>query len=324
MKPPAPHDHPHDHHHNHHHPPHDFGRAFAIGITLNLAFVVVEVIYGLYADSLALLADAGHNFGDVMGLVMAWGATRLARWQPTSKHTYGFRRSTVLAALLNSLFLLVAIGAITWEAIRRFHAPTPTHAPTIIAVAAVGIAINTATALLFMAGRKADLNVRGAFLHMVADAAISAGVVAAGYLISLTGIQMIDPIVSILIAVTIFVGTWHLLRESFALAMDAVPAHIDACAVANYLAGLPTVREVHHLHIWGLSTTDVALTVHLTVAQPDMTNELLARIQGDLHRLFGIEHATLQFESTDSKICLTKQCTLHFSHAKGSHDADRK
>ncbi len=311
----------HGHAHHHHHPP-NFGRAFAIGIALNLAFVVVEVVYGVLADSLALLADAGHNFGDVLGLLVAWGATRLSKWQPTTKHTYGFRRSSVLAALANAIFLLIAIGAIAWEAIRRFHAPVPIHAPTIVAVATVGIVINAATALLFLAGRKADLNVRGAFLHMVADAAISAGVVLAGFLIAFTGLQVIDPVVSILIAVAILVGTWGLLRESFALALDAVPAHIDAQAVSDYLAGLPAIRGVHHLHIWGLSTTDVALTAHVTLAHPDMNNALITRIQDDLHRQFGIDHATIQFESDEGAACLTRRCELHFCHPEGRHDAD--
>ena len=299
------------HQQDHHHPPQSFGRAFAIGIALNMAFVMVEAFYGFHANSLALLADAGHNFGDVMGLMVAWGASYLSQWQPTQKHTYGLRRSSVLAALLNALFLLVAIGAIAWEAIRRFHEPAVVQANTIVWVAALGIAINTATALLFIGGRKVDLNIRGAFLHMVADAAISAGVVLAGLLISFTGIALIDPIVSLVIATTIFLGTWALLRESLNLAVDAVPENIDPEAVQTYLAQLPSVTEVHHVHIWGLSTTDVALTAHVVLSQPDLNNVLLSQIREGLYHRYGIDHATIQFETSGNSACLAKHCTLH-------------
>ena len=315
-----------DHHHDHQHPPKNFGRAFAIGIALNMAFVVVEAVYGFRADSLALLADAGHNLGDVMGLMVAWGASYLAQWQPTQKHTYGLRRSSVLAALLNALFLLVAIGAIAWEAIRRFHEPVAVQAQTIIWVAAVGIIINTATALLFMAGRKQDLNIRAAFLHMVADAAISAGVVCAGLLIACTRIPLIDPIISLVLAAIIFWGTWALLRESLNLAVDAVPENIDPEAVHAYLAQLPAVTEVHHVHIWGLSTTDVALTAHVVLAQPDRNNVLLSQIREELHHRYGIDHATIQFETSENNICLTKRCTLYFCRGgenEGAHCCSR-
>jgi cobalt-zinc-cadmium efflux system protein len=265
------------------------------------------------ADSLSLLADAGHNFSDVVGLLVAWGASWLSRWQPSEKYTYGFRRSSVLAALVNALLLLVAIGGIAWEAVGRFRNPVAVHAGTIICVAAVGMAVNAATALLFMAGRKADLNVRGAFLHMVADAAISAGVAVAGVLISVTGIRWIDPTVSIVVAVVIFAGTWGLLRESLNLALDAVPEQIDAGKVARFLSELPTVQDVHHLHIWGLSTTEVALTAHMVLSSPDESDKLLAQIRKELHRSFGIGHATIQFESSESGVCLTRRCTLHCS-----------
>jgi cobalt-zinc-cadmium efflux system protein len=308
--------------HAHRHHPQSFGRAFAIGIALNMAFVILEALYGFFADSLALLADAGHNFGDVMGLMVAWGASYLSQWQPTQKHTYGLRRSSIFAALLNALFLLVAIGAIAWEAIRRFHAPVAVQANTIIWVAAVGIVINTATALLFMAGRKQDLNIRSAFLHMVADAAISAGVVVAGLLIAFTGITLIDPIVSLVIAMTIFLGTWSLLRESLNLAVDAVPENIDPEAVQAYLRQLPSVTEVHHVHIWGLSTTDVALTAHVVLAQPDFNNVLLSQIREELHHRYGIAHATIQFETSENNICLTKRCTLHFCR-DGKNESER-
>lgn len=298
-------------HHGHEHHPINHGRAFAIGIALNMAFIMVEVIFGITANSLALLADAGHNFSDVLGLVLAWGASWLSQWHPTDKFTYGFRRSSILAALLNALLLLVTIGGIAWEAIGRFLHPSASHASIIIGVASVGVVINTVTALLFMAGRKADLNIRGAFLHMVADAAISAGVVLAGVLIAFTGILLIDPVVSIIVAAIIFMGTWNLLRESFNLAIDAVPEHIDADHVALYLSTLPNVKNVHHLHIWGLSTTDVALTVHMILSSPDENNELLAQIREDLHHRFGISHATIQFESSEAGICLARRCTLH-------------
>ncbi len=303
--------HNHSHHgHDYHHPT-NFGQAFAIGITLNMAFVLVEVIFGLMANSLALLADAGHNFGDVVGLVVAWGASWLSRWHPTDKYTYGFRRSSVLAALINALLLLVAIGGIAWEAIGRLWNPVVTHAPTIIGVAAAGVAINTATALLFMAGRKKDLNIRGAYLHMAVDAAISAGVVVAGVLIAFTGVPIIDPVVSIVVAAIIFTGTWGLLRESLNLAVDAVPENIDAEQVLCFLSSLPMAQNVHHLHIWGLSTTDVALTAHMVLSRPDENDALLAQIREELHHRFDISHATIQFESSESGICLTRRCTLH-------------
>jgi cobalt-zinc-cadmium efflux system protein len=314
--------HSHSHHgHNHHHPI-NYGRAFAIGIFLNISFIVVEVIFGLMANSLALLADAGHNFSDVIGLVVAWGASWLSQWHPTDKYTYGFRRSSILAALINALLLLVAIGGIVWEAIGRLMHPVVAHAPTIIGVAAVGVAINTATALLFVAGRKSDLNTSGAYLHMAADAAISAGVVVAGVLIALTGIQLIDPVISIAVAAIIFAGTWGLLRQSVNLAIDAVPEQIDADKVALFLSGLPTVQNVHHLHIWGLSTTDVALTAHMVLSRPDNNDALLAQIREELHHRFDINHATIQFESTESGICLTRRCTLH--SCRGGKNEDER
>ncbi len=306
----------HDHHHGHDHchHPHDFGRAFAVGIALNVAFVVVEAVFGFYADSLALLTDAGHNLGDVMGLVVAWGALYLSQWQPTQRFTFGFRKSSVLAALLNALFLLVSIGAISWEAIGRLRTPAPVQSGTMIAVAAVGIVINTATALLFLRGRREDLNIRSAFLHMLADAAISAGVVVAGVLIAWTGRTVIDPMVSLAIAAIILVGTWSLLRDSVSLAMDAVPTNIDADAVRAYLQGLPGVKDVHHVHIWGLSTSAAAMTAHVVLSQTDLNNALLARIREELHGRFQIEHATIQLEAHEAETCLIKQCSLNYGH----------
>lgn len=312
--------HSHSHHHGHDHPqPADFGRAFAIGIVLNIAFVLAEVIFGLMADSLALLADAAHNFSDVLALAVAWGASRLSQWHPTDKYTYGFRRSSILAALLNSLLLLVAIGGIVWEAVGRFMHPVAVNAPTVIGVAALGVVINTVTALLFMSGRNTDLNIRGAYLHMAADAAISLGVVVAGILIATTGLQMIDPLVSIVVAIIIFIGTWGLLRESLDMAVDAVPDTIDTDQVVDFLSSPPTVKDVHHLHIWGLSTTDVALTAHIVLSRRDDGDTLLTHIRQELQRRFGISHATIQFESAESGVCMTRRCTLH-ARRHGQHE----
>jgi len=272
------------------------GRAFAIGIGLNLVFVAVEAIYGIKAHSLALIADAGHNLSDVLGLVLAWGATVLARRLPTARRTYGMRRSSILAALANAVLLLVAIGAIAWEAVRRFSQPAPVSASVVIRVAIVGIVVNTVTALLFMAGRKSDLNIKGAFLHMAADAGVSAGVVLAGMAIAATGWLWLDPAISLLIALVILIGTWGLLRDSVNLAMDAVPEGVDTATVQRYLAELPGIREVHDLHIWGLSTTEVALTAHLVKPDGKSVDALLADTCRELHERFGIEHATLQVE----------------------------
>ncbi|MEP6976090.1 MAG: cation diffusion facilitator family transporter, partial [Spartobacteria bacterium] len=240
----------------------DFGRAFAIGILLNTAFIGAEVTFGLLSDSLTLLADAGHNLSDVMGLLIAWGATSLERRSPTKRFTYGLRRTSVLAALANAILLLVSIGAIAWEAIRRFNQPAPVAGLTMIWVAALGVVINGLTAWMFVSGRKGDLNIRGAFLHMSADAAVSAGVVVAGFIILQTGWSLIDPITSLVIVVIILIGTWGLLRDSINLVLDAVPRGIDPGAVQEFLEQLPGVNAIHHLHVWGLSTTETACTAH--------------------------------------------------------------
>lgn len=282
--------------HAHDHARGAFDRAFAIGVGLNLSFVVVEVIYGLQAHSLALVADAGHNLSDVLGLVLAWVASVLARRRPTPRRTYGMRRSSVLAALANAVLLLIAIGAIAWEAVRRFTDPVPVEAGTVMWVAAVGIVINSVTALLFMSGRKGDLNIKGAFLHMAADAGVSAGVVGAGLAIRATGWVWLDPTISLAIVVVIFVGTWGLLRDSTNLALDAVPEGIDEQGVKSYLRAVEGVAEVHDLHIWGMSTTEVALTAHLVRPDGKSDDALLARVAQELHDCFGIEHATLQVE----------------------------
>lgn len=292
------HAHSHGHSHGHSHAPASFGRAFAIGIVLNLGFVIAEAGFGFLSGSLALVADAGHNLSDVVGLVLAWGASILVRRRPTMRRTYGLRRSSILAALANAVLLLVAIGAIAWEAVRRFAEPGPVAGGTIIGVALVGIAINGLTALLFMRGHD-DLNIRGAFLHMAADAGVSLGVVLSGLAIVLTGWNWLDPVVSLAIVAIIFVGTWGLLRDSVNLALDAVPGGIDTAQVQGYLQKLPEVSEVHDLHIWAMSTTETALTAHLVMPDGHGGDALLARACRELHDQFGIEHATLQIEHGD-------------------------
>jgi cobalt-zinc-cadmium efflux system protein len=281
--------------HSHSHGPARLTRAFAIGIVLNLAFVAIEAGYGLLANSLALVADAGHNLSDVLGLVLAWVAVVLGRRLPTRRHTYGLGRSSILAALANATLLLIAVGAIALEAVRRFNDPAPIATGTVIWVAGVGIVVNGVTALLFHAGRKHDLNVRGAFLHMVADAAVSLGVVVSGIVIGLTGWSWIDPVTSLVIVVVIVAGTWGLLRDSVNLALDAVPEGVDSDAVHRYLAGLPGVTAVHDLHIWGMSTTETALTAHL-VRAAGADDALLTGAAAALHDNFGIEHCTIQIE----------------------------
>ena len=287
------------HHHGHSHAPKNFGRAFAIGTSLNLAYVVVQALFGIYAHSLALLADAGHNLGDVLGLLLAWGAMRLAQSRPTLRRTYGLRRSSILAALANAVFLLLAVGGITWEAIRRLGNPGEVAGATVIWVAAIGMAVNTATALLFVSGRKGDLNIRGAFLHMAADAAVSAGVVLAGIAILFTGWVILDPIASLLINAVIVWGTWSLLRDSLKMALDLVPEGVDPVAVREYLAGQSGVVAVHDLHIWPLSTTETALTAHIVKPDGVMDDSFLCRIKHELHDRFQIEHVTVQCECGD-------------------------
>ncbi len=264
----AQHDDHHHHgggHHGHSHAPRDFGTAFAIGIVLNTAFVIAEAVFGLISNSMALVADAGHNLSDVLGLLVAWAAATLAKRLPSPRYTYGLRGSSILAALFNAVFLLVAVGAISWEALMRLRQPEPVAELTVIVVAAIGIVINGATAWLFAAGRKDDLNIRGAYLHMAADAAVSLGVVLAGFGIMLTGWSWIDPVTSLVIAVVIIAGTWGLLRDSVAMSLGAVPRQIDPSAVRAMLSSCAGVSEVHDLHIWPMSTTEVALTCHLVI-----------------------------------------------------------
>ena len=293
------HAHAHAHHgpgHHHHHVPSSFDRAFAIGVALNVAFVVAEVVYGLRAHSLALTADAGHNLGDVLGLLLAWAGSVLARRGPTPRRTYGLRRFSILAAMANAGFLLIAVGAITVEALSRLRHPEPVASGTVIVVAAVGILINVGTALGFMRGREHDINLRGAFLHMMGDAAASAGVVVAGLVIGVTGWLWLDPAVSLVLVALIMWASWGLAKDSFNLAMDAVPPSIDPALVQQLLASLDGVVEVHDLHIWGMSTTDVALTAHLIRPCGGGEDAVLAAACAQLRTRFGIAHATLQLE----------------------------
>lgn len=289
-----------DHHHHQAMP--DYNRAFAVGVALNLGFVAIEAVFGLLANSLALLTDAGHNLSDVIGLLLAWGASKLAQRKPSERRTYGFSRATVLAGLASGLLLLAAVGAIVWEALQRFIEPAQPAGLTIMWVAGVGVVINTATALLFVSGKDRDLNIRGAYLHMAADAGVSLGVVLSGALILFFGLSWIDPLISVLIAVVIFLSTWGLLRDSLNLAVDAVPRHVNTSEVRTYLLGLPRVAEIHDLHIWGMSTTDTALTAHLVMQRMPADDQFLHDVSVALMQQFGINHATIQLERGDDEV----------------------
>ena len=303
------HGHGHDHGHahglggHHHHAPKDFGRAFAVGVILNTGFVVAEVAAGLWFGSLALLADAGHNLSDVMSLLLAWGAVALAKRQPSGRRTYGLRKATILASLANAILLLVAVGAIISEAIRRFSEPTEVAAAPVMIVAAIGVVINTATALMFMGGAKGDLNIRGAFLHMAADAAVSLAVVIGAGVIALTSLYWLDPALSLLIVAVILIGTWGLLRDSVDLALDAAPRGTDVEAVRAWLNALPGVTGVHDLHIWAMSTTETALTAHITRPENSEPDAFLHAACEGLQARFGIGHATLQVEMGEAAHC---------------------
>ena len=272
------------------------GWAFGIGIGLNTLFTAIEVIYGLVSHSMALVADAAHNLSDVLGLVMAWAAVWLARRAPTGRRTYGFRRSTILAALANGLLLVGAVGVVTWEAIGRLRSPAPVQGQTVIVVAAIGVVINGISAALFARGRKGDANIRGAFLHLAADAGVSLAVVVSGFVLVKTGWLWVDPAISLLVSAVVLWGTWGLLREATSLAMDVVPDHIEPEDVQSYLASLPGIEAVHDLHIWAMSTTETALTAHLVLPWPAAPPSFLAEVIGELKTRFRIDHATLQLE----------------------------
>jgi len=277
----------------------NYNRAFAIGIALNILFVAVEAAYGFRADSLALVADAGHNVSDVLSLFLAWGASLIARRRPSERRTYGFRRATILASLLSSIILLVALGMIAQEAMGRFIHPMPVRGMTMMIVAGVGVVINSITAMFFFSGHKHDLNIKGAYLHMAADAGVSLGVVVAGYAIMVTGWEWLDPAISLTIVAIVLVGTLQLLRESANLSLDAVPKGIDSRKVRRYLQNLPGVSEVHDLHIWATSTTENALTVHLTLPEADIDDAFLCNVSNALQEQFNIDHPTIQVERGD-------------------------
>ena len=293
----------HDHHDHHDHAPKDFGLAFAVATLLNFALVATQVIYGLSAHSIALLADAGHNFGDALGLLLAWGAHVLARRRPSERFTYGLRSASILSALINAVMLLVATGAIAWEALRRLSDPGEVAGLTVMVVAGVAVVVNAVSAWFLMAGRERDLNVRSAFLHLLADAAVSVGVVLAGAVILLLGWVWIDPLVSLLIAGVIVWTTWGLLRESLQMSMNAVPAAIEPSDVCGYLETLPGVASIHDLHIWAMSTTEIALTCHLVMPQGHPGDGFIARVSHDLAHRFRIAHPTFQIELGDGEPC---------------------
>ena len=290
--------HSHDHHH-HHHAPKNYNNAFIIGIALNFIFVIVEAVYGFFSHSLALMADAGHNLSDVAGLLLAWGAFWLVRKKPNTQFTFGLRKSTIFSALLNSIILLMAVGIIFWEAIHRLFSPNIIESKTVMIVAGIGILVNAMTALLFFKDKDDDMNIKGAYLHMAADALISLGVVISALIISYTSWYWLDPIISIVISLIIIYGTWDLLVGSLKLSMDAVPEGINPLEVKKYLESLEYVTDVHDLHIWGLSTTETALSVHLTVKNNIIDNKNLVQINEHLKKHFKIHHPTIQIEIFD-------------------------
>ncbi|WP_448505368.1 cation diffusion facilitator family transporter [Immundisolibacter sp.] len=301
--------------HDHDHAPANFGKAFAIGITLNLAFVLIEAFYGWQAASLALLADAAHNLSDVGGLLLAWAAFAASRLKPNSRHTYGWRRGSILASFANAIILLVAMGSLAWEAIERFQTPALIDAATVMVVASIGVIINTATAWLFLSGSKGDLNIRGAFLHMAADALVSAGVVIAGALYLWQGWTWIDPVVSLLIALVVVLGTWSLFHRSLHLLFDGVPDSIDIKAVRQSLLDIEGVRDVHDLHVWAMSTSENALTAHLVIDADTIDRDaLLSGAIEILHERFELQHVALQLESRT----FASHCPLNEAHSPTS------
>ena len=295
-------------HHNHHHPTPNYNRAFAVGVALNVIFVVVEFTYGLIAESLALITDAGHNLSDVLGLLLAWGASYLAGKQPSLRRTYGYSRATILASMFSGLLLIGAVAVISWEAVHRFLEPASPAGPTIMVVAGIGVVINAVTAWFFFSGKDNDLNIRGAYLHMAADALVSLGVVVSGFMIWKFAFNWFDPLSSLLIAAVIFWSTWGLLRDSLNLAVDGVPSHLDPTEVRNWLLDQPGIEGMHDLHIWPMSTTDTAMTAHLIMPIPPADDEFLHALSEQMHHRFEISHATFQIERGDHKLaCLQSE-----------------
>lgn len=291
------------HGHGHSHAKPGAGRAFIVGISLNLAFVVVEATFGILSHSMALLADAGHNLSDVLGLALSWAAMLLARRKPSPRRTYGMRGTTILASLANALVLLFVIGGVAWESARRFMSPEPIASKTVIAVALVGVLINASSAMLFLRDKESDLNVKSAYLHLASDAALSFGVAVAGVVILFTGWSWLDPAVSIALAIVILVGTWSLFKSSFHLALQGVPDHVDIDKVRSYLTALPRVTEVHDLHVWAISTTEVGLTAHLVVPHAGCEPTFLRDVSKHLHETFAIEHVTIQLDPPEQDPC---------------------
>ncbi|WP_082548368.1 cation diffusion facilitator family transporter [Massilia sp. Root335] len=322
------HSHGHDHGHHHHHPtPDGNGRAFGIAIALNTAFVAIEFVYGFIANSTALMADAGHNLSDVLGLGLAWGAALLTRSAPTRRFTYGLRGTSILAALANALLLMVACGAIAWEAVHRVAHPEPVAGTTVSIVALIGVLINGFSAWLFVAGSKDDINVRGAYQHMAADAVLSLGVVISGVVIIYTGWTWLDPAVSLVLVVVIVAGTWSLLKESIQMVLAGVPDSVDATGVTAFLAAQPGVTEVHDVHIWAMSTTETALTAHLVMPAGYPGDAAIDDIVGHLREDFSIHHCTLQVEqgtTQHSSCCLQDglEAHAHDDHGHDHHDHD--
>ncbi len=304
--------------HDHPHAPADFNSAFAVGIGLNIAFVAIEAFYGWKVNSLALLADAGHNLSDVIGLVLAWGGALAGKLRPDARHTYGWKRASILAAFINALLLLVAMGSLVWEAVHRLQSPEPIQGVTIMVVAGVGIVVNTVTALMFMRGRDSDLNIRGAFLHMAADAVVSAGVVVAGGLALWFGWDWLDPVVSLLIAAVIVLGTWNLFKQSLHLLFDGVPDSVDLLAVQALLEELPGVARVHDLHVWAMGTTEIALTAHLVMPDGQADDAFLEQATHELHSHFDIDHVTLQVV----RVPFTRPCAT-LAHGSGNQSPQR-
>lgn len=315
------HHHGHDHGH-HHHAPASHGRAFAIAIVLNAVFVAVEFGYGFIANSTALMADAGHNLSDVLGLMLAWGAAVLGKREPSGRYTYGLRGSSMLAALFNAMLLMLACGAIAWEAVQQLIQPTPVQGSTVSIVAAIGIAVNGFSAWLFMAGSKDDINIRGAYLHLAADAAISLGVLVSGVIVMFTSWSWLDPVVSIAIVLLIMGSTWSLLKESLRMVMAAVPENVNAQEVEDFLRGCSGVTEVHDLHIWSMSTTETALTAHLVMPSGYPGDAALDEITRHLKEKFSIHHTTLQTEqgTTEHACCLHPPSPEHDDHGHDGHD----